>query len=275
MHSRLLNLILFFCVLITQVTCAQEERQSTANENVEVLENFVHVPYSVSSRTIRVYTPPSYNNSDKRYPVIYMLDGQNLFDDKTSYAGEWGIDESMDQLIAEGLPEAIVVGIDNHGVFRMQEYNVYDSDRFGPQQGYAFTRFLVESLKPMIDKKYRTLTEAEHTAIVGSSMGGLMAYYILMTQPKTFSKAGVFSPSFWVNEAIYSIHQENEALKTCKIYMLVGGEEGQMVPLAQRMEQVLTSEIPKDQLYSAVVPNEGHNEAFWRKEFPKMYRWLF
>ncbi len=187
----------------------QNQKESTASPNVQILENIIQVPYSNSCRTLRVYLPPSYDSSDKNYPVIYMLDGQNLFDLRTSYSGEWEVDETMDALAKEQELEAIVVGVDNHGVFRMQEYNVYDHIEFGKQQGREFTNFLVGQIKPLIDKMYRTKPEREDNIVLGSSMGGLMAHYILMTNPDTFSKAGVYSPSFWVSEEIYSLHKQN------------------------------------------------------------------
>ena len=109
-----------------QILEDQNQTESTASPNVEILENIVQVPYSNSCRTIRVYLPPDYKSDNKRYPVVYMLDGQNLFDRKTSFSGEWGVDETMNTLAENHQQEAMVIGIDNHGVFRMQEYNVYD-----------------------------------------------------------------------------------------------------------------------------------------------------
>nr|WP_298994897.1 alpha/beta hydrolase-fold protein [uncultured Allomuricauda sp.] len=252
----------------------QVQTESTASPNVQILENIVQVPYSNSCRTLRVYLPLDYESGDKRYPVIYMLDGQNLFDTRTSFSGEWGVDETMIALAEEHQQEAIVIGIDNHGVFRMQEYNVYDHQEFGKQQGREFTNFLTGQVKPMIDKMYRTKPEREHNMIMGSSMGGLMAYYILMTNPDVFSMAGVYSPSFWVSEDIYSLHEQNSRLNESKIHMIVGSEEGGMVPIFARMQKTLSPLMDEKQLKTEIVQGGTHSEAFWKEQFKDTVLWL-
>ncbi|MFN4116213.1 MAG: alpha/beta hydrolase, partial [Inhella sp.] len=111
-------------------------------------------------RSVRVYLPPSYvQQAERRYPVIYFHDGQNLFDDATSYAGEWGADELLDRLAPQGL-EAIAVGVDNGGARRMTELNPWDHPRFGKGEGWGYLRFLVEVLKPTIDGRFRTKAQA-------------------------------------------------------------------------------------------------------------------
>ncbi|XLS30598.1 alpha/beta hydrolase [Flavobacteriaceae bacterium M23B6Z8] len=252
-----------------------DQPESTAAPNVQILENSVQVPYSNSSRTLRIYLPPDYESSNKSYPVIYMLDGQNLYDNTTSFSGEWEVDETLNELAREDQLEAIVVGIDNHGVFRMQEYNVYDHPEFGKQQGKAFTRFLVHELKPLIDKTYRTKSEREHTMIVGSSMGGLMAYSILMSNPETFSMAGVYSPSFWVSEEVYLLHKENDRLKDCKIYMIVGSEEGSMVSVFERMRTTLSPLMNEATLKAEIIEGGTHSEAFWKSQLKDTLLWFY
>ncbi|WP_350284394.1 alpha/beta hydrolase-fold protein [uncultured Croceitalea sp.] len=259
---------------IAQNTEDQNQTESTASPNVQILENIIQVPYSNSCRTLRIYLPPSYDSSDKNYPVIYMLDGQNLFDVRTSYSGEWEVDETMDALAKEQELEAIVVGVDNHGVFRMQEYNVYDHIEFGKQQGREFTNYLVDQIKPLIDKIYRTKPEREHNIIMGSSMGGLMAYYILMTNPDVFSMAGVYSPSFWVSEEIYSLHQQNPRLNESKIHMIVGSEEGGMVPVFTRMRDSLSPLMNDRRLKTEIVQGGTHSEAFWKEQFKETALWF-
>ena len=122
---------------------------------------------------MRLYLPPGYANApDKRYPVIYMHDGQNLFDDATSYAGEWGVDETLDAMAASQGFEAIVVGLDNGGEHRMQELNPFDHPRFGPGEGEAYLAFMVETLKPWIDGLYRTLPDPAAKALTDGNAAG-------------------------------------------------------------------------------------------------------
>lgn len=121
-----------------------------------------------------------------------MQDGQNLFDDATSYAGEWGIDEHLDSLFSSGKKEAIIVGIDNGLSKRMTEYNPYSFQQFGKGEGNEYVDFLVKNLKPFIDKKYRTLKNKQNTFIAGSSMGGLISLYAALKYPKIFVGAGIF-----------------------------------------------------------------------------------
>lgn len=264
---------LFFSIL--QIN-AQSTSGSTASENVKILEHEIFVPYSGTYRTLRIYLPPSYGKLDKRYPVIYMLDGQNLFDDRTSYVGEWGVDETLDKFISEGKQEVIVVGIDNHSVFRMQEYNIYNHPDFGPQFGEIFIQFLVENLKKYIDEKYLTLSDRSNTAIIGSSMGGLMAFYSIIKYPEIFSKAGVYSPSFWVSDKIFELHQQNKKLNDIKIHMIVGSNEGaNMVMNFEKMESILKSEYSDENLKIEEVKGQGHSETFWKMYFPESYLWFF
>lgn len=272
------NSCLILLALISQtILFAQkiDDKLSTAAVNVEILEKVVHVPYSSSSRTLRIYLPPSYQSTNKQYPVIYMLDGQNLFDEQTAYAGEWGVDEVLNHFSKESKREVIVVGIDNHGVFRMQEYNVVDHPEFGKEQGKAFTELLVDVIKPLIDKRYRTLSNRQNTAIVGSSMGGLMSFYALMTYPEVFSKAGVYSPAFWVSDYIYEIHKKNPLLEDCKIHMLVGSEEGGMVPVFQKMQSILSKLMPPENFLSDIVEGGTHGEALWSEQFKTTYEFFY
>src|SRR5215212_12069243 len=118
--------------------------------------NQVTSPELGNQRDILVYLPPAYDFSQQRYPVIYMHDGQNLFDEATSYNGEWQVDETMEALSQAGYP-AIVVGIPNLGARRIEEYNPFPDPQHGVGQGQAYLAFVVETLKPLIDQEFRTL----------------------------------------------------------------------------------------------------------------------
>src|SRR5690554_456652 len=147
--------------------------KSTVVGNLEIIKNF-YIPELNRSRTIRIWTPSNYNKAIK-YPVIYMHDGQNLFDDYTSFAGEWGVDETIEDLIHNNITNGfIVVGIDN-SKHRMNEHAPNWGDVKGAE-GELYAKFIVETLKPYIDNNYNTLKNLNNTIIIGSSMGGLISF---------------------------------------------------------------------------------------------------
>jgi predicted alpha/beta superfamily hydrolase len=188
---------------------ANTPKASTALPGVSLLGEPVEMPGLNRKRQLRLYLPPGYATSNKRYPVLYMHDGQNLFDTTTAYAGEWKVDETLDALAKEGKLELIVVGIDNGAEKRMTELNAWDNPQFGAGENRAYTDFIVKTVKPMIDRQYRTLPDRANTAIMGSSMGGLASHYALAQYPQVFSKAGVFSPAYWTAEPAFAL------LNTC------------------------------------------------------------
>jgi predicted alpha/beta superfamily hydrolase len=184
----------------------------------------VYSPQLDNHRDIVVYLPPSYRNSDKRYPVLYMHDGQNLFDDHASFSGEWGIDETMELLALEGL-EAIVVGIPNMGLHRLAEYSTFRDVQLGGGDGEKYIQFIADTLKPMIDEDARTLPDPQHTGMMGSSMGGLITLSALCGKPDVFGFAGIMSPSIWFsNNAILDEVQHLHAAPN-KIYLDTGTQE--------------------------------------------------
>ncbi len=174
---------------------------STAAPNVQILSTSFAMPQLNRTRRIWLYLPPDYQTGNRRYPVIYMHDGQNLFDNTTSFSGEWGIDETLNQLFPTD-SGAIVVGIDNGGSDRTNEYSPWMNPQYGGGQGDLYARFIVETLKPYIDQNFRTKPEREFTATIGSSMGGLISYYLGLKHQQVFSKIGIFSPSFWFSSGV-------------------------------------------------------------------------
>ena len=152
--------------LMLPIAALAADMPATAGPGVRVLPPMT-IPGLGRERTIRLYLPPGYDASTKRYPVLYMHDGQNLFDDATSYVGEWGVDEALDALAADGL-ELIVVGIDHGGEKRFNELSPVSHPRFGAGENRQYTDFVVNVLKPHIDATYRTRPEREHTGIMGS-----------------------------------------------------------------------------------------------------------
>lgn len=180
-------------------------------------------PQLDNRRDVLVWLPPGYGRGERRYPVIYMHDGQNLFDEATSNTGEWLVDETMTQLSTEGL-EAIIVGLPHMYERRRIEYDPYP-----PALGESYTAFLVETVKPMIDADFRTLPDAAHTGVGGSSMGGLISLYAFLTRPQVFDLCAAFSTAYWFGaEGLLSTIQEH-ASGYGRIYLDVGTSEGDVL----------------------------------------------
>ncbi|HEX6915209.1 MAG TPA: alpha/beta hydrolase-fold protein [Chitinophagaceae bacterium] len=247
----------------------------TATPQVKILDSAFHIPQLDRKRRIWIYLPRGYASSRTDYPVLYMHDGQNLFNEQTAPFGEWGVDEAMDSLQRETGQEMIVVGIDNGGDKRMTEYNPYNNNEFGAGEGNQYVDFLVQTLKPYIDSKFRTRKGPQNTFIAGSSMGGLISLYAVVKYPGVFGGAGVFSPAFWVTPQLF-----DEVAKTSfgenrpRFYFYAGGKESStMVADTKRMVALL--ETKKGHNTTTLINPAGqHNEPTWRKEFPAFYRWL-
>ena len=277
------KLLIAVCILCAGNFLLAQERKSTAGKNVQVVDTAFFIPQLNRYRRVWIYLPASYNSSKQKYPVIYLQDGQNIFDDKTSFAGEWGIDEAMDTL-GKRVGETIVIAIDNGGEKRLSEYAPFDfaipsSENAATRQtikseGDQYVNFLVKDLMPFINKRYRTKKCRRHTAIAGSSMGALISFYALVTYPKKFGSAGVFSPSFWAAPEL-----KNEIIKRGKkvkgkIYLYAGKMEGEgMVTGILDMFNTLHQHTKTKT--TTVIRAEGkHHELSWREEFPVFYRWL-
>jgi len=254
--------------------------ESTAAENVQVLDEDFYIPQLNRNRRIWLYLPPDYATSDKRYPVLYMHDGQNLFDAVTSFSGEWQVDESLNTLFSEGDPGVIVVGIDNGGDYRLDEYSpwtiIYDGFTFGGE-GDQYVKFIIETLKPFIDENYRTFGDRNTTGIMGSSMGGLISLYAALEYPNYFGKVGVFSPSLPIFQQAFEFAESKTKEKEAKFYLLAGEQESeQMVPDLNRMYQILlANEFSEEEVLKITHFDGQHAEWYWAREFPTAYQWLF
>ncbi len=226
----------------------------------------------VQHRTIRVYVPPSYMNSKepRHYSVIYMHDGQNVFDASTAYARPWLVGAMIDKMPVR--KHAIVVGIDNGQALRLGEYSPFPRGAEGGGNGGKYLDFVVNTLKPFIDTHYRTLAEPEHTWMVGSSMGGLITYYAALKYPQIFGKIGIFSPAFWFNPQIL---QEPFAGSPHHIRWYVSGSATESRFMRHTLEQTyhaLKNKGIHDAMMKVIVRDRGkHNELFWSREFKKMY----
>ena len=249
---------------------------SSATASVEILPPLKMTQLN-RERVIRVYLPPDYARSDRQYPVVYMHDGQNLFDDATSYSGEWGIDESLDELAATSDLALIVVGIDNGGENRMNELSPWPNADVGDAEGEGYMDFIVNQLKPVIDQTYRTLGDRKNTAILGSSMGGLISHYAITHYPNIFSKAGIFSPSYWFSPEVYDDTRERPPTDDSRLYLMIGEREGEesVDNLLTMEKELLELGHPPNNLHTEVVPDGEHHETLWRAHFAGAITWLF
>jgi isoamylase len=249
--------------------------EHTITGNVRVLAS-VHSPELDNTRDIHVYLPPGYEECDDRYPVIYMHDGQNLFDQATAYIREWQVDETMEELSRNGYP-AIVVGIPNRGHNRIDEYSPFPDPKQGGGKGHQYLSFIVDTLKPRIDQEFRTLPDRIHTGVMGSSMGGLISLYAYFQHRDVFGFAGVMSPSLWfADRAIVEFVREAPmALGT--IYMDVGRLEGpdELVDF-RRMCALLIDKgyRPGGDLLCIEEPMAEHTEPAWTGRLHAALRFL-
>ena len=245
----------------------------------------------INARPITVYLPPSYFSSDKRYPVLYMQDGQNIWDSTGAPFGGWKVDSSATRLIrANKIKEIIIVGIPHSGIYRRPEYypegkKFYDSAvrKVVAGWGEQFYRYISGKIKPLIDAKYRTLPGRKNTAVAGSSSGGVISWYLAWRHPETFSKAGLFSPWFIRKYNIRGgkkrslVHDMLRAPKKNILFYMDTGDSGWKldgVGPTQNMKRAMISKgwrLGKD-LFFVLEKGAVHGEPAWRKRFPGMLK---
>jgi predicted alpha/beta superfamily hydrolase len=235
-------------------------------------------------RDVVVYLPPGYEDDDaRRYPVLYLQDGQNLFDGATSFIfGQyWRVGETADALITAGAVEPlIIVGIYNAGEHRIDEYTpTRDGRRKIGGQADLYGRFLVEELKPFIDSQHRTLTDAANTGLGGSSLGGLVSLHLGIKHPNVFGKLAVLSPSIWWNRRMILLRVRGlEAKADLRIWIDVGTAEGeQTVRDAAMLRDALVARgwVPDLDLKYLEAEGAGHNELAWAARVGPLLKFLF
>ena len=263
----------FIAVILLLISfCFLGNAQSTASKNV--LTFTLESPQLDANKKIWVYLPSDYKETKKTYPVLYLQDAQNLFDKSTSYSGEWRIDETLDSLKLE----LIVIGIEHGNEKRIDELTPFPHPEHKGGNAEHYLKFITETLKPEIDKRFRTKVEVSNTFIGGSSLGGLFSYFAVLKHPETFGKAIVFSPSFWFSEKIAGLTDEisAEKLDQTKFYFRAGKKESEtMVPLMCEIKQKLLSKgLKSDQVNFKTLSDGQHNEAFWSGLFPQAALWL-
>ena len=265
----------------SRVTVARWAEASAATTRASSVVGELRIE-QVGGRTIRVWLPPGYSAGDARYPVLYMHDGQNLFDAATSAFGvEWQVDETLTRLIeAKTIPPIVVVGIDNAGAARIDEYTVtQDKGRGGA--GDAYERFVVDLVKPHVDARFRTKADRANTFVGGSSLGGLISLDIIHRFPDLFGGAIALSPSlWWFDESLTKDFERTPLRDGAHVSIEMGRREGDDVNA--RLEYVAQAERLGRALkgmhvtYNVAIQVDGeHNEASWAQQFPGAIQVLF
>jgi predicted alpha/beta superfamily hydrolase len=235
----------------------------------------IYMPQLDRERTVRVLLPKDYGNTNRSYPVLYMQDGQNLFDPETAFGGrDWQIPNTLFKQPLRR--QAIIVGIDNGEEHRLDEYAPYKKAKTGGGEANQYVQFITDTLKPFIDENYRTLSDRENTGIAGSSMGGLLSYYAGLTRGNIFGKVGVLSPSIWFNPTVVKL-AENSPYDKSRFFVV--GSKTEMKGMEATLQGVYnafkTGGFSDDQIQVAVRDRGKHNEIFWTTEFKKMFEYLF
>lgn len=249
-------------------------KRYSASPQVRLLDTAFNMPQLNRKRKIWIYLPKGYSTAAKNYPVLYMQDAQNLFNDQTAFAGEWGVDECLDTLQQQLKKECIVVAIEHAGEKRINEYNPWDHPQYGKGEGKAYAEFLAKTLKPYIDSKYRTYKSAENNYVLGSSMGGLISLYTVLQYPEVFGGAGVFSPSLQLSNDIYQMAENFSTASMPAFYLYSGSKEAtNAVPNLQKMSDILQKK-QRFIIRTVINPLGQHNETYWKQEFKDFYKWM-
>jgi predicted alpha/beta superfamily hydrolase len=222
-------------------------------------------PQLQNERDVDIFLPPSYPHSRRRYPVIYMQDGQNLADPDRAFAGTWRLPECLVDLAHRGL-EPIVVGVPNRGAERLREYSPFPDARHGGGGGDAYLAFIERTLKPLVDRRVRTRPEREATGIFGSSMGGLISLYSFFRAPETFGFAGAMSPSLWFGGRALIDYVERDGTPSGRLYLDAGTAEGagtvkDATELARALER--KGYVAGESMLFTAVPGGRHEEGHW------------
>jgi predicted alpha/beta superfamily hydrolase len=234
-----------------------------------------------------VYLPRAYQaEPGRRFPVFYLHDGQNLFDERTAFASAhpWRIHTTADRLIEEGSIEPLIlVGIANTGPRRIAEYTHSPDPRLGGGEGRSYGRMLVEEIKPFVDRTYRTRPNAEDTGLGGSSLGGLISLFLGIEYPQVFSKLAAMSPSLWWDRGsilaiVESIAESIAPKPSLRIWLDMGAEEGAPhLRDAELLFQILKRRGWResiDLVYQRIAGAE-HSEEAWAARFDHVLRFLY
>jgi len=244
-------------------------------------ENF-HSAFLEHDRDVLVWLPPGYDETNARYSVLYMHDGQNLFEPETAFnPGEhWRVGETATELIASGRIEPlIVVGIYNTGEARVDEYTPTGDRKLGGGHADDYGRMIIEELKPLIDHAYRTQPGPANTGIAGSSLGGLVSLHLGFTHPAVFTKIAALSPSvWWGRKAILKTIRESRSKPPLRLWVDMGTAEGRRgLDDARLLKAALVGLGFADgaDLHYAEYEGATHSEQAWSERVGPMLEFLF
>ena len=243
-----------------------------------------------NKRFLRVWLPPGYDdaeNSERHYPVLYLNDGQNLFEASASFTGvEWRVDETADRLIREGIvPPTIVVGLDNAGKDRLREYMPHRSMHpvMLRVQGQRYPDFLMKEVMPFVEQSYRVATSPENTGLGGSSLGALIALYTAMVRPGVFGRLLLESPSLWASNRQAIKESRGARIWPERIYLAAGTAEAgsaerdqTVVDDVRELAAILRRAVLSEKRLRLVIKDgAGHSEGAWAERFPEALQFLF
>ncbi len=245
----------------------------------EVISENFYIPQLDRYRKVWALLPYDYHTTDKRYPVLYLQDAQNLFNEGSGF-GNWEIDKKLSILAEYGRGDLIIIAIEHGSEERIKEY-IFDNDHVANgSEGKKYIRFIADTLKPYVDENYRTKKDRDNTGIGGSSLGALISIYSGFLYPEVYSKLLIFSPSLWVEpNNNFPMMNFRVPFKT-KIYLYGGGQEGsKMVKRIHIFEEYLKRWEEKKlfdfEFKTNINPEGTHNEFYWSQEFPRAIEWLF
>lgn len=244
---------------------------------VHLISQEFEIPQLNKKRKIWALLPHDYHQTNERYPVMYLQDAQNLFNEQSAY-GNWEIDKKLAVMAEYNIGKVIVIAVEHADKERVLEYNVGNTV-LGQGQGKQYIRFLADTLKPFVDQHFRTKPERTHTGIGGSSMGGLVSIFSGLMYPEVFGKLMIFSPSLWVVPKIKLSFLDLYDPQDFRVYLYAGGSESAtMVDHVKKFrKRLLEKENYTDKMKVRLSINEHgkHTETYWSDEFPKAMEWLF
>ena len=243
---------------------------------VLLISDEFEIPQLNKTRKIWALLPHDYDNSSESYPVMYLQDAQNLFNESAEF-GNWEIDKKLAVMSEYKIGKIIIIAIEHADEDRIKEYNV-GKTILGKGEGKKYIRFVRDTLKPFIDSNFRTKKEQEFTGIGGSSMGGLVSIFSGLQNPDVFGRLMIFSPSLWVVPEI-KISSKKATVADTKIYLYGGGQESQTMVSDMKIfkQKLISSTFIKEntKINLSINPKGKHNEIYWSDEFPKAIEWLF
>lgn len=243
---------------------------------VLLISDEFEIPQLNKTRKIWALLPHDYDNSSEDYPVMYLQDAQNLFNESAEF-GNWEIDKKLAVMSEYKIGKIIVIAVEHADEDRIKEYNV-GKTVLGKGEGKKYIRFVTETLKPFVDENFRTKKERQFTGIGGSSLGGLVSIFSGLENPETYGRLMIFSPSLWVVPEL-KIKSKKANLADTKIYLYGGAQES--VTMVQHMNEfkqnlISSSFIKENNQINLSINSKGkHSETYWSDEFPKAIEWLF